>query len=47
MNHDLAMCGNPTHFSTGQNLLKKKYWEKVNIDIINWEQIFDRSADQN
>ena len=32
------------HFSTRQTLLKK-YWEKVNIDITNWEELFDRSPD--
>ena len=25
-------CGLTPQFSTGQNLLKKKYWEKINID---------------
>ena len=30
------MWGNP-HFSTRRNLLKK-IWEKINIDIINWEK---------
>ena len=24
----------------------KTYWEKINIYIINWEKIFDRSADR-
>ena len=38
-------CGVTSHFSTRQNLLKKKYWEKIDIDIINWEKLFDRSAD--
>ena len=38
-------CGVTPHFSTGQNLLKKK-WEKINIDIINWEKLFDRSAER-
>ena len=37
------MCTTP-HISTGQNILKK-YWEKINIDIINCEKLFDRSAD--
>ena len=23
----------------------KKYWEKVNVGTINWEKLFDRSAD--
>ena len=23
----------------------KKYWEKINIDIINWEKLFGRPAD--
>ena len=43
------MWGNPTLL----NLLKK-YWEKiinywlrkVNIETINWEKLFNRSADQ-
>ena len=26
--------------STGQNLLKNKNWEKVNIDTINWEKLY-------
>ena len=42
------MWGNPTRFQYIYwlwSLLKKKYWEKVNIDTINWEKVFDRSAD--
>ena len=37
-------CGVTPHFSTRQNLLKK-YREKVNIDITNWVELFDRSPD--
>ena len=36
-------CGVSSHFSTGQNLLKKS-WENINFDIINREKLFDRSA---
>ena len=32
------------HFFTGQNLLKK-YSEKININTINWENLFHRSAE--
>ena len=41
------MWGNP-HFSIEKKYnedLLKKYWLKINIDIINWENLFDRSAD--
>ena len=38
-------CGVTTNFFTGQNLLKK-YWENINTGKINWEKLFDRSADQ-
>ena len=38
------MWGNPTLFH-GANSIEKRYWEKINIDVINWEKIFDRSAD--
>ena len=31
-------------FSNGKNLLKK-YWEKINIDLIDWEKVFDRCTD--
>ena len=37
------------HFSSlivDFRIYRKKYWEKINIDIINWEKLFDRSADQ-
>ena len=34
------------HFSTGK-IDWKKYWQKINIDIINWEKICDRSATSN
>ena len=37
-------CGVTPHFSTGQNVFKK-YWEKMSIDIINSEKLFDRSSD--
>ena len=33
-------CGVTPHFFTGQNLLNNI--EKINIDIINWEKVFDR-----
>ena len=36
--------GVTSYFSTGQNLLKK-YWEKINIGTINWEKLFDWSAE--
>ena len=33
------------HFSTNKIYRKKiKYWEKINIDTIKWENLFDRSA---
>ena len=32
-------CGVALHFSTGQNLLNK-FWEKVSIGIIIWENLF-------
>ena len=50
-------CGVTPQLSTGQNLLKKvlrkdKYWQNLlkkisrkDIDRINWEKLFDRSAD--
>ena len=42
------MWGNPTllqYIYWLWSLSKKIYWEKVNIDTINWEKVFDRSAD--
>ena len=24
--------------------IKKKYWEKINVDKINWEKLFDKAA---
>ena len=37
-------CGIIPHFSTRQNLLKKML-RKMNIDIINKEMLFNKSAD--
>ena len=36
-------CGLTSHFPTGEKLLKK-YLVKINIDIINWEKLFEKSA---
>ena len=33
MNHNISNVGVTLHFSTGLDLLKK-YWKKINIDII-------------
>ena len=44
MNHDISKVGQPQTFAPGKIYLKK-YWEKINIDIIDWEKLFDRSAD--
>ena len=48
MSHDISKRGNPTLL----NVLKKygediiNYWlRKVNVKTINWEKLFDRSAD--
>ena len=38
------MRGEPQTFSSGK-IYWKKYWEKIDTDIINWEKLFDRSGD--
>ena len=43
------MWGNCPDFSIEKNSIEnllKTYWEKINIDIINWEKLFDISPDQ-
>ena len=43
MNHDsYKQCG--VTFQPGKIYLKN-YWEKINVDIINWEKFFDWSDD--
>ena len=44
MNHDKVMWGNSTLFHRAKSIAKK-YREKINIDTINQEKLFDRSAD--
>lgn len=39
MNHDIRNAGYPTYL----DLLKRKYWEKIIVDTINWEKFFDNS----
>ena len=34
----------PHTFPPGK-IYRKEYREKINIDTINWEKVFDRSAD--
>ena len=41
MNHDTRYM----ILSSRAKAIEKKYWEKTNIDIINWEKLFDRSTD--
>ena len=43
MNQDITckQCGLIQHFSAGQ------IWEKINIDTISWEKLFDSFADLN
>ena len=36
MNHNISNVGVTPHFPIGQNVLKK-YWEKIKIDLIDWE----------
>ena len=44
MNHDMGNVGWPDTFPLGK-IYWQKYWEKINIDIVNQEKLFDRSAD--
>ena len=37
-------CGVTPHFPAGQDL-SKKILRNINIDTINWEKFFDRSAE--
>ena len=37
-------CGVTPHFHTGK-IYWKKYRQKINLDMINSEKLFDRSAD--
>ena len=41
MNHDISKC-ELTHFFTFGKIYWKNYSEKINIDIINWEKLFDK-----
>ena len=41
MTHSIEKC-----FFHWKKSIEKKYWEKINIDTINWEKLFDRSAEQ-
>ena len=38
-------CGVSLHFSTKQDLLNKKYWEKIDVGTINWGKLFYGSAE--
>ena len=44
MYHDISNVGYPHTFSP-QKIYCKKYWEEINIDIINIINEFDESAD--
>ena len=33
-------------FFNREKSIEKNYWEKINIDIVNWEKLFDRSAER-
>ena len=34
-----------THTFPPSKIFWKKHWEKINIDVINWGKLFDRSVD--
>ena len=40
MNHDVNSVGVTRHFNSRVKSIEKKYWEKINIDTINWEKLF-------
>ena len=44
LNHDISNVGKPQTFPSSK-IYWKKFWEKTNTDLINWEKHFDRSAD--
>ena len=48
MNHDISDVGITPHFSNlciDFEIYLNKYWENINIYIIDREKLFDRSAD--
>ena len=44
MNHDVSNMGYSQTLALSK-IYWKNYWEKENIDAINWEKLFDGSAE--